>query len=132
MEIRIMLIKIQHILNFGGAAFAPWDAQNFPPSQFPLGQSGRRKKMTEIQGNTEKMDKRKTQSKLLVFTGGAALLAVAVNLAIVAICKRKKKKGTSHSSILLHHFTFELSYISVSAATHPCMSTRWILYVLSV
>lgn len=48
--------------------------------------------MTEIQGNTEKMDKRKTQSKLLVFTGGAALLAVAVNLAIVAICKRKKKK----------------------------------------
>ncbi|CAK9312423.1 unnamed protein product [Citrullus colocynthis] len=48
--------------------------------------------MTEIQGNTEKMDKRKTQSKLLVFTGGAALLAVAVNLAIVAIYKRKKKK----------------------------------------
>lgn len=116
-----MLIKSRHILNFGGAVFPPWDAQNFPPSQFPLGHSERREKMTEIQGNSEKMDKRKSQGKLLVFTGGAALLAVAVNLAIVAISRRKKKKGTPHSSISLPHFTFEPSCISVFAVTHPCM-----------
>ena len=57
--------------------------------------------MTEIEGNSEKMDKRKSRSQLLVFTGGAALLAVAVNLVIVAISNRKKKKGTSHSSTSL-------------------------------
>ncbi|XP_027336768.1 probable thimet oligopeptidase isoform X2 [Abrus precatorius] len=55
--------------------------------------------MTETEGKCEKMDKQKKGVTLLAFTGAAAVLAIAANLAITAVKYHKdknvrKKKGT--------------------------------------
>ncbi|XP_061368085.1 probable thimet oligopeptidase isoform X1 [Gastrolobium bilobum] len=49
--------------------------------------------MTESEGKCEKMDKQKKGRNLLAFTGTAALLAIAVNLALTAIKYRKEKNA---------------------------------------
>ncbi|KAM6555594.1 hypothetical protein CsatB_002613 [Cannabis sativa] len=57
--------------------------------------------MSETQRNDEKMSKHKRDRNLLAFTGGAALLALAVNLGIAAFNshkQRKKKKDLPGSS----------------------------------
>lgn len=68
--------------------------------------------MTESEGKREKMLKQKKGGSLLVFTGGAAVLAIAVNLAITALKHHKeknaKKKGISSSSTL--QFSLTLRY----------------------
>jgi len=72
----------------------------------------RAEKMTESEGKREKMLKQKKGGSLLVFTGGAAVLAIAVNLAITALKHHKeknaKKKGISSSSTL--QFSLTLRY----------------------
>ncbi|XP_027917161.1 probable thimet oligopeptidase isoform X2 [Vigna unguiculata] len=49
--------------------------------------------MTESEGKREKMLKQKKGGSLLVFTGGAAVLAIAVNLAITALKHHKEKNA---------------------------------------
>lgn len=82
---------------------------HFPPKTNPLlalvkgerEKTRRAEKMTESEGKREKMLKEKNGGSLLVFTGGAAVLAIAANLAIAALRHRReknaKKKGTSSS-----------------------------------
>ncbi|BAT86584.1 hypothetical protein VIGAN_04425500 [Vigna angularis var. angularis] len=49
--------------------------------------------MTESEGKRAKMVKEKKGGSLLVFTGGAAVLAIAANLAITALKHRKEKNA---------------------------------------
>ncbi|KAL9332763.1 hypothetical protein ACSQ67_002373 [Phaseolus vulgaris] len=49
--------------------------------------------MTESEGKREKMLKEKNGGSLLVFTGGAAVLAIAANLAIAALRHRREKNA---------------------------------------
>ncbi|PON71619.1 Peptidase M3A/M3B [Trema orientale] len=48
--------------------------------------------MTESEGNREKMPRKKRERNLIAFTGGAALLALAVNIGIAAYNSHKLKK----------------------------------------
>lgn len=73
---------------------------NFPPSQLPVGEREKKqtwaKRMTESQGNSEKMSKQKRERSLLAVSGAAALLVLAVNLGINAFNshrKNRKNKG---------------------------------------
>ena len=76
--------------------FSELELQKFP-SQLPFGEREKpSRKMTESEGNGEKIPKRRRERNLLAFTGAAALLALAVNLGIAAYNARKqnkKKKG---------------------------------------
>lgn len=68
--------------------------------------------MTENEGKRDKMEKLKKGKSMIVFTGTAAVLAIAVNLVITAVKhhkdKNSKKKGTIplfssiSSSICIH------------------------------
>ncbi|WVZ08365.1 hypothetical protein V8G54_021711 [Vigna mungo] len=53
----------------------------------------RAEKMTESEGKRAKMLKEKKGGSLLVFTGGAAVLAIAANLAIAALKHHKEKNA---------------------------------------
>lgn len=59
--------------------------------------------MTESEGDHQKMEKPKKARGLIVFTGTAAVLAIAVNLVITAIKHQKgknaKKKGSPSSQL---------------------------------
>lgn len=65
--------------------------------------------MTENEGKREKMEKLKKGKSMIVFTGTAAVLAIAVNLVITAV-KHHKDKNSKKKGISLLLALFPLLY----------------------
>lgn len=92
--------------------------------------------MTESEGKCKKMGKEKRGRSFIAFTGAAAVLGIAANLAITAIkyqkAKNAKKKGTTSSqlfnfllNVCLVNQVLKFKIVSLNPVVETCRSCRF-------
>lgn len=77
---------------------SPRETESFPRRWCLVSKRTDRLAIMESQGNRRKMNRPKRENQLLAFTGAAAVLALAVNLAVSAVRahrRNRRRKGTA-------------------------------------